>query len=412
MEENKTNTMNSRKERNIQKHDFNKIYRSNSQFFYKSKSNYDYKNRISLNPCGEYGNHYIRYNIPSNHINNYFEKCEINNNIYNSTKRANNESTIEKHLKTQKYQTLLKNDKEIKNFCKEKNKEIKGELNKKKQNLKQILTRIINDAILFSKKNNPVKSMLPENINEIVDKAKKETQDMSISLNISNLSKISSITGNTKKPKKVEFLSLLGVDVENMKYNHIDINIDKAWHFINKIAKGRNVEDILRYKVVNCIMNISEKKASEKAKKIYEKLRIYKDYMNKKKEEERKRKGKEEEKYHKELLKNNPKELIRQKMAKSLSQPKLFDKMKNNNKTFGKNKKLRKSKSAFFIQGEKKVARLNSYRDVDKIINFIDSSHKNSQSKLCKEHFLNIQMTKNMNINKKNLMRKNEIYLK
>ena len=161
MEENKTNTMNSRKERNIQKHDFNEIYRSNSQFFYKSKSNYDYKNRISLNPCGEYGNHYIRYNIPSNHINNYFEKCEINNNIYNSTKRANNESTIEKHLKTQKYQTLLKNDKEIKNFCKEKNKEIKGEFNKKKQNLKQILTRIINDAILFSKKNNPVKSMLP-----------------------------------------------------------------------------------------------------------------------------------------------------------------------------------------------------------------------------------------------------------
>ena len=110
-----------------------------------------------------------------------------------------------------------------------------------------------------------------------------------------------------------------------MKYNHIDINIDKAWHFIKKIAKGRNVEDILRYKVVNCIMNISEKKASEKAKKIYEKLRIYKDYMNKKKEEERKRKGKKEEKYYKELLKNNPKELIRQKMVKSLSQPKLFD---------------------------------------------------------------------------------------
>ena len=134
--------------------------------------------------------------------------------------------------------------------------------------------------------------------------------------------------------------------------------------------------------------------------------------MNKKKKKKKKRKGKEEEKYYKELLKNNPKELIRQKMVKSLSQPKLFDKMKNNNKTFGKNKKLRKSKSAFFIQGEKKVARLNSYRDVDKIINFIDSSHKNSQSKLCKEHFLNIQMTKNMNINKKNLMRKNEIYLK
>ena len=134
--------------------------------------------------------------------------------------------------------------------------------------------------------------------------------------------------------------------------------------------------------------------------------------MNKKKEEERKRKGKDEEKYYKELLKNNPKELIRQKMTKSLSQPKLFDKMKNNNKTFGKNKKLRKSKSPFFIQGEKKVARLNSYRDVDKIINFIDSSHKNSQSKLCKEHFMNIQMTKTMDLNVKKVIRKNQIMVK
>ena len=85
-----------------------------------------------------------------NHINNYFEKCEINNNIYNSTKRANNESTIEKHLKTQKYQTLLKNDKEIKNFCKEKNKEIEGELNKKKQNFIFLLFGQKN--IIFQKK--------------------------------------------------------------------------------------------------------------------------------------------------------------------------------------------------------------------------------------------------------------------
>ena len=38
--------------------------------------------------------------------------------------------------------------------------------------------------------------MLPENINEIVDQAKKETQDLSLSLNISNLSRISSIRGD------------------------------------------------------------------------------------------------------------------------------------------------------------------------------------------------------------------------
>ena len=407
MEENKNNLSN-KKERNIQKGDFNKIHKSNSQFFYKQIANIDYNNRISLNPAGEYGNHDIRYHYPSGHINNYIEKSDYDNIAFNSFNKAENESTIEKNLKNQKYQNLLEKDKQIKNLCKEKNKEIKEEIDKKKQNLKQSLTRIINDALLFSKKNNPVKSMLPENINEIVEKAKKETLNMSLSLNISNLSKISSITGSNK-PKKIEFLSLIGVDIDNMKYNHINIDIDKAWKFIMKLAKGRNVEDILRYKVVNSIMSLTEKKASEKAKRIYEKLRIYKNYLNRKKQEEKKKKEIEEEKKNNELLKTNPKELIRQKMVKSLSQRKIFDKNQIRNRN---NKKLIKSKSAIFTPGQKKVSRLNSYRDVDKILNFIDSSNKNSQSKLCKEHFLNIQMTKDIDIRKKNLLKKNEIYLK
>ena len=132
---------------------------------------------------------------------------------------------------------------------------------------------------------------------------------------------------NKNKNKKIEFLSLIGVDVENMTYNHININIDKAWKFIKKLAKGRNIEEILRYKVVNSIMSMTEKKASEKARRIYEKLEIYKNYMNKKKEEERKKKQKEEEEKYNELLKSNPKELIRQKMVKSLSQKKIFNKI-------------------------------------------------------------------------------------
>ena len=59
--------------------------------------------------------------------------------------------------------------------------------------MKEKLTRIINDALLFSKKNNPVKSMLPENINEIVEKFRKQSNEVNMSLNISNLSKITSI---------------------------------------------------------------------------------------------------------------------------------------------------------------------------------------------------------------------------
>ena len=51
---------------------------------------------------------------------------------------------------------------------------------------------------------------------------------------MSNLSKISSIKGDYKKQQKIEFLSLIGVDVDNMAYNHININIDKAWKYIKK----------------------------------------------------------------------------------------------------------------------------------------------------------------------------------
>ena len=95
-------------------------------------------------------------------------------------------------------------------------------------------------------------------------------------------------------------------------------------------------------------------------------------------------------------------------MVKSLSQKKIFNKSQIRNKT---NKKIIRSKSAIFTV-QKKVSKLNSYRDCDKILNFIDSSNKNSQSKIYKEHFLNIQMTKDIDTHKKNLMKKNEIYLK
>ena len=414
MIDNKT-FINNKREINIQKPDYCRLYRSNSQFHYKSISNSDFENRIRLNPEGETNTHDIRYHFPETHIKHYLVKSDRfskANCSISSFDNAEAESKIALHIKNQKYQKLLEKDKHINRLCQEKNKEIQEEIKNKKQNLKQALTRIINDALLFSKKNNPVKSMLPENINEIVEKARKETMDMSLSLNISNLSRISSITAEQKKPKKIEFLSLIGVDVENMKYNHININIDKAWKFIKKISKGRNVEEILRFKVVNAIMSMTEKKASEKARKIYDKLKIYKNYMNKKKEDEKKRKQIEDEEKYKELLTKNPKELIKQKMMNSLSKTKAFKNIYNIKKKDMKEKKLTRSQSATLIHGEKNIVRYNSYKDVDKIINFIDSSKKGSQSKYCKEHFVNIQMAKEMDLNKKNILTKNEIYLK
>ena len=311
------------KELNFQKKDILKKFLSNSQFHYKDISNFNYEHRIRLNPLGESKTMELRNDFPLNHIQDSTIKkdylSEINSDGYQTAfDKADIQAQIRNHIKKQKYQNLLEKDKHIENLCEIENKGIKAEIEKRKMKLKLQLTRIINDALLFSKKNNPVKSMLPENINEIVDQVKKQTQDMSFSLNVSNLSRISTTKG-TSKPKKNDFLKLLGVDLENLTVNHVNIDIDKAWKFIVKLAKGRKIEDILRLKVVNAIMTLTEKKASEKAKRIYERLEIYNKYMENKKLEEIKKKQKEEEEKYQEMVRKNPKEVIRLKMLKSIN---------------------------------------------------------------------------------------------
>ena len=259
--------------------------------------------------------------------------------------------------------------------------------------------------------------MLPDNINDIVAKVKKETQDLSMTLNLSRVSRISRVSsvGMYSILEKNDFLNSLGVDMENLNVNNINIDIDKCWNYIVKIAKGRNVEDILRYKVVNTIMNLTEKKSAEKAKKIYEKLDIYKRYMEMKKNNEIRRKQMEETKKEN-ILKKNVKEYLKQKMLKSLNEKKNFA---NNNTPLNdrksnqkKNKLIKRAESAGNImqESQKKFTRLNAYNDVTRIINFIDNSKKNSQSKVCRNHFANIQIMKNMNKTMEKVARKNNIF--
>ena len=417
------------KERNTQKRDIFLSYRSNSQNHYKNISDYNYEHRIKLNPTGEYKTMDIRNQIPTNHIHDSYIKLDYLSHKSNKNKdayeNADIQSKINFQIKKQKHQNLLANDKDIKKLCFDKNNEIKKNFEIKKNKLKEELTRIIKDALKFSKKNNPIRSMLPENINEIVEKAKKETQDLSLTLNISHISKVSRVSsiGVNSSIKKNEFLNLLGVDVENLNVNNVNIDIDKCWNFIVKIAKGRKVEDILRYKVVNEIMSITEKKSAEKAKKIYEKLDIYKKYMAGKKNEENRRKKLEEEKM-KQTLKTNTKEYIKLKIQKSLSQPKIFteqlniEDIKNKNKRNIKKRNIKKDRKKMkrceseIENNKKNVMRLDSYNDVNKIIDFIDNSKSNSQSKLCRGHFANIQMTKNINTSLQKMITKNDITCK
>ena len=419
------------KEKNAQKRDIFYTYRSNSQNHYRDISNYNYEHRIRLNPEGERKTLDIRHQFPLRHVPDAYIKSDYlhhkNRSMENAYDSAELQTKLNNHIKKQKYQNLLENEKDIQKLCKEKSDEIRKEVDKRKARLKESLTRIIKDALKFSKKNNPIRSMLPDNINEIVEKVKKETQDISLTLNISHVSKISRISsiGARSSFEKNQFLNLLGVDVENMNSNNVNIDIDKCWKFVARLAKGRNIEEILRYKVVNEIMAITEKKSAEKAKKIYEKLDIYKKYMEGKKNEEMRRKKMEEEK-ERNALKMNTKEFFKIKMQKSLSQPKMFNQqLKLDDKKYETKrdikkinikkyrKKIKRSESEIIQdKNNRKVLRLDSYNDVNKIIDFIDNSKRGSQSKLYKGHFSNIQIKKSLNTTLHKMIDKNKITYK
>ena len=412
------------KEENQLKRDLFVAYRSNSQSHFEGVAPYNYEHRIRLNPSGETTTMDIRNQIPVAHITDNLVKSElsaIRKNKKNSAyEKAEIEGNINNQLNKQKHQELLEKEKHIKKLCHKVCSVKQEKLNNKKMKLKRELTRLIKDALLFSKKNSVVRAMLPDNINEVVEKVKKETQN--ISLNLSRISRISRVTsiGMYSSLEKNDFLNSLGVDMENLNVNNVNIDIDKCWNYIVKIAKGKNIEDILRYKVVNVIMNLVEKKSAEKARKIYEKLEIYKKYMDGKKQYEIRKKQREEQRKENEL-KSNIKEYIKQKMYKSLSEPKMFkndninskySRLSGNKKYKKKDKNLKRGESAKIITKEKdkNFQILNSYNDVTKIIQFIDTSKKNSQSKFCKGHFENIQITKNMDKSLKKMIEKNEIF--
>ena len=400
-----------------------KTYRSNSQTHFRTP--YSSENSIVL-PFGKQKKIDIRDQMPLSHIRDSFIKSDYyspeNKNQKTAYEKALIEETINTNIHKQKHQNLLRKDRTIKNICHKANMLSKKKIDIKKERLKSQLKRIIADALKFSKKNSAVRAMLPDNIDEIVAQAKKETRDLSMSLNISHVSRISRVSsiGNSVLEKN-EFLNSLGVDLENFNTNNINIDIDKCWDYIVKIAKGRKVEDILRYKVVNTIMKMTEKKSSERARKIYEKLDIYKKFMSMKKAEEKRRKKLELMKKE-DNLKKNTEQYIKNRIRKSITEKKLFfsvDNKKNkihnlfNKKTtLKKNKKMKRISSAGNIipEEEKKYTRFNSYNDVSKIITFIDSSKIDSQSKVYRNHFANIQTTKNMDKIFEKLLVKNEIF--
>ena len=405
---------------NTQKRRIFNTYRSNSQTYLTHKTSNNYDRYINLLSYGEKKKIDLRDQIPSTHIKNTNIKSEqctpANKNQETANEKALIEETIKTHLDKLNHQSLLSKDRMLKNIFHQATMTSKKKIQSTKERLKMQLQRIIADALKFSKKNSAVRAMLPDNIDEIVTQARKETKDLSLSLSLSRVSRISRVSNlGYSLLEKNEFLNSLGVDLENFNTNNINIDIDKCWNYIGKIAKGRKIEDVLRFKVVNTIMRVTERKSSEKARKIYEKLEIYKKYMHAKKQEEKRRKKLEDIK-RENILKKNVEQYIKDRIRKSVAEKKIF--LPENKFAFNKKNKLKKNKKMkrigsagnIITEREKKFTRLHSYNDVTKIISFIDNSKVDSQSKVCRYHFDNIQITKNMDRVKDILMDKNDIF--
>jgi len=89
----------------------------------------------------------------------------------------------------------------------------------------------------------------------------------------------SSSTGSTKKYESNQFLKLLGLDLTNLAPDNIKVDIEQAYEFIKrwKVSSKDEIKKIIRYKVVNEIMNVEERRSVQKLAKTNKKMKIYMD---------------------------------------------------------------------------------------------------------------------------------------
>ena len=144
------------KEINQLKRDIFITYRSNSQSHYQDIASYNYDHRIRLNPSGETTTMDIRNQIPVTHITDNIVKSEFSairkNKKKTAYEKAEVEGNINNQLNKQKHQNLLEKEKNLKKLFHKVYSIKQKKLDNKKLKLKGELTRIIKNALLFSKK--------------------------------------------------------------------------------------------------------------------------------------------------------------------------------------------------------------------------------------------------------------------
>ena len=193
----------------------------------------------------------------------------------NAFEKAEIESNITTQLLSKKYRNILESDKDIDYYLTLENNEIKKDTEKEKIKLKNTLTKIIKDALILSKN---------------IDKSNNFSVEKKIlKKNHSQL--------NLRQRKNFESLNELGIDIEVLNGKQkFKIKINKAWNYFNKVRKRKNnIDEILRYKIVNAILNINGNNMSKElnkssSKKNINSNKIIKKMLNKNKNNETKNK--------------------------------------------------------------------------------------------------------------------------
>lgn len=254
---------------------------SNKLFYRRDETNFEDNDKIFID-SGFVKKIYLKNNRPVYHFNNQLSQKHVTSYIYSAFDKAKEESetTIRKNEK--KYQTTEQRRDIINDIVLERNKKIKEKEMTEKKDLEETLTRVIQDSLKFTKQNSPMIAMIPNKIisaiNHIKDKDKNNSSKNinNIIGNSLNLSIISNNSINQTKYESNAFLKALGLDLENLTPENIKINIDEAYNFIKKWKITRSdVNEIIRYKVVNEIMNVEERRSVQKLRRLNEKYDKY-----------------------------------------------------------------------------------------------------------------------------------------
>lgn len=361
---------------------------------------------------------------------------------------------LEKRLQ-EKYKTLEQKREVIQDYVDEKKRLMKERLDREKQELEIVLLRIIRDALKFSKESTPLISMMPNKLSNAINQLKEE-RGLNLSSGSLNLSfKSNTSNRSTQKYESNAFLKALGLDLTNLNPNNIKIDIEKAYNFIKKWKiKKDDVRQVIRFKVVNEIMNVEERRSVQKLDKINRKLNLYIEKRNKRVKLDEsgghishlnnsfysnENNGKIDKK-----LQNNKESVSQSKSQfqtqsqftkiksqsrtiqiakKSVSKSKSGEKKNNQNFTHNKNNNFKTrnksystsiSKRKKYYQSKdesknKKKIVLNAYRHVDKLVGFINSSENLRENESLLNHFNNIKYNKKIDNLTKRLINKNKI---